>query len=270
MIYGPKNGMTFFVLGDTHFGYKQNFPGNDLRDDIIHQLNYLPGWPFPEKVGGVVEEPSFVVLCGDFVDGAEGASTRELNYYKYYKRRMRYPVYEVVGNHEAYIHDFFVKGYGSTSYSFEKNGVHFISLNYRDCESGSFFGDDELSFLTNDVKNIGKRSPVVILTHNRLDRIQNGERAVDILSDYRILLIASAHTHIPDVFKFQGISCISVGHCRNHPIDREYARLFYVVRIQADRIHAVPWRWDMKKWEEHEYYSGYSGKSIGLCLSEKI
>jgi len=244
--------LTFFAWADTHFGYDQRFGGEDLRGRIIEQMNDLPGWVYPAHVGGVVGAPEFVVLCGDAVDGAPGAGEEELACFRYFARRLRFRQVEVMGNHDTaspYTR-YFRERYGGLSHSFDSQGIHFICLNsrYDPAEKGRF-GDEELEFLDRDLRTAGQDSPVILFVHSRLDRTANGEDVLRALGGHRVLLIVGAHGHRPDVFQLEGIDCIDVGQCRDHPIDPEYGRSLSVVHVTEDRLTAVPWRWDLGEWE---------------------
>ena len=52
-----------------------------------------------------------------------------------------------------------------------------------------------------------------------------------------------------------GIACIDIGQCRDHPIDAPYGRNFYVVRIAGRSIAAHPWRWDLCDWERGQRWA---------------
>ena len=245
--------ITFFVLGDTHFGYEQNFPGNDLRSDIIDQMNNLPGWPYPKEIGGIVDKPCFVLFCGDMLDGLKKDEGKlEFLYYLYYSKRLMFPQYEVIGNHDLtpeFI-NYFLNKHGAKSYSFDIEGVHLISLNsVYDENEVAHFEEDDIDFLHRDLDGIEHELPVVLFTHSRLDRATNGGDILEILKANRVILIISAHLHKPDIFQLKGIPCIDIGHCRRHPTDPVYGNNFYVVNISGRNIFALPWRWDLKEWE---------------------
>jgi hypothetical protein len=244
--------LTFFAWADTHFGYEQRFLGDDLRGDIIDQMNDLPGWPYPEGLGGVVAEPDFVLHGGDMVDGDAPRAQQELDYYRQFLSRLRFPHHEVYGNHDI-TEEFtqhFLKAHGGTSYSFDCKGVHFVSLAgvFDEQEVGSFEPED-LEFLQADLAAPAEGTPVVVATHSRLDRTKNGEDVATILRPYRVILLIGAHIHKPGVSEVYGITNIDLGHCRNHPIDPEYGRSFYIIRIASGRLVALPWRWDLRDWE---------------------
>ena len=264
--------VTFFVWGDTHFGYQQGFGPDDLRWRIIRQMNQLEGWPYPEFLGGNVARPDFVVHCGDIVDGG-GSGDLEFRYFQYYMQRLKVRRYEVLGNHDraSEIRDYFLDRYGARSYAFACRGVHCVSLNmtYEKCATG-YVEPEDLDFLDRDFHQVGARTPVVLFLHSRLDRVGNGTDVLRLLRSRRTILVMSAHIHKPAVFDLEGIPCVDVGHCRNHPIDAEYGRNFYVVQIRRDALQAVPWRWDLPGWERGDRWADGPATAERFCLRTRF
>lgn len=244
--------LTFYLWGDTHFGYAQRFGQDDLRWDIVSQMNDLAGWPYPEEIGGCVETPSFVMHCGDMVDGDWESGEYELAAYRHFSSRLRIPHYETLGNHDTdkAFTSYFRGRYKGSSHSFDLSGVHFISLcgRYDAHEVGSV-PSAQMGFLERDIAALPADMPIVLFSHSRLDRLKNGRDVARMLSRRRTILVASAHLHRPAVFTAHGIPGLDIGHCRNHPIDPEWGRSFTVVRIKGGSLSAIPWRWDLKDWE---------------------
>ena len=249
--------LTFFAWGDTHFGYEQRFPGDDLRWNIIEQMHHLPGWPYPEHIGGSVAAPAFVVHCGDIVDAGEPAE-RKLRYYRYFTAKMEFPQHEVLGNHDTSpaATRYFVEEHGGTSYSFDRGGVHCVSLSgtYDEHEVGTIPAE-QLDFLERDLHGLRPDQPVILFTHSNLEYLTNGAEVLAILRTKRTILVTSAHKHRPRVFSLDGIACIDIGQCRDHPIDPPYGRNFYVVRIAGSTLSAHPWRWDFRDWERGQRWA---------------
>lgn len=266
--------VTFFAWGDMHFGYEQKFYADDLRGKIIRQMNELPGWPFPNKIGGIVSEPDFVAACGDMVDSEPEADEQyELDIYKYFSKKLKFKQYEVLGNHDTreLFSKYFLDKYHSKSYSFDLQGIHFISLNSDyDLHETGHISDADLQWLKNDLKQLGPLDKVVIFTHTRIDSLKNTSQLLKVLKKNNVILIVSAHKHKPEVFECENISCISIGHCRNHPIDPEYGRNFYVIRIQENRIVAVPWRWDIMSWEQGQRWNNSHKAACKFILDKTI
>jgi hypothetical protein len=95
----PINDVTFFVIGDPQI----NIPrwGTAGTEKTIEIMNAVPGKPFP--FGGVVAEPRGVLIAGDLVDDLSNDDNWTL-YKKLFdvhgKARLRFPVYEGLGNHD--------------------------------------------------------------------------------------------------------------------------------------------------------------------------
>lgn len=265
--------LTFYVWADTHYGYQQQMGDDDLRGRIIAQMNALPGWPYPETIGGVVDEAEFVVLLGDVVDGARGAGERELAYFRYSTQRLRFPQIEVMGNHDLdpVFTRYFRGRYGGLSHSFDRQGVHFVCLNSQyDVGEVGHFGQEELDLLRRDLEDTGREAPVILCVHSRLDRMTNGDEVLQILTGYNVILIASAHIHKPAVFRLNEIDCIDVGQCRDHPIDPPFGRMLYVVHVTDTRLTAVPWRWDHRDWERGLRWADPEGAVKRFTLDKEL
>ena len=248
--------LTFFVWADTHFGYEQTLGSQDLRWRVIEQMKHLAGWPYPPSVGGVVGKPDFVVHCGDMVDG-NAESEREMQFFSYFMDRLPFERFEVLGNHDAApcIQKYFVERYGATSHAFVRGGTRFVSLNTSyDDASGIRVPESDLAILTEAARQESEL-PIVLFVHVRLDRIENRSDVVAALRGRPVILVMGAHVHKPAVFKLDGMDCVDVGQCRNHPIDPEYGRNFYVVRIKDGELAAVPWRWDLEDWERGDRWA---------------
>lgn len=245
--------ITFFAWGDTHFGYEPKSFDEDLRGDIIRQFNGLPGWPLPPCFQGNVAEPDFVVLCGDSVDGEEGDAEREFSYFRYFLNKLKFPHYEVIGNHDETepFMNYYLDKYGSRSYSFDCKGVHFISLSteYDEAEQG-MVPAVELDWLKKNLAKIKPSQKIVLFMHTAISALKNPSQLIEVLDGSNIVLAVNAHLHKTSVSVYKNINCLSIGHCRNHPIDAEADRNFYVVTITENRIIALPWRWDLNEWED--------------------
>lgn len=249
--------LTFFVIGDTRFGYNQKFIGDDCRGEIISQINDLPGWIFPDRIGGVVDRPSFVYHCGNLISGH---GTTDLHYYRYFAEFLKYPLYEGYGNKDSPCIDYFVQKYGSTSYSFVCDGIHFISLDSWH-KNKKRFAQSVIEFLDRDLSNSRAENPIIVFSYNRVDDTENGEKILNCLADQKVLLMISCDEHVPNilhreiVYRIRDIPCIQVGHAHFHPTEPEYSRNFHVIRIQDGKLISLPWRWDLKNWENGQNWT---------------
>jgi len=94
-----KDSFTFFVIGDPQV----NIPrwGTEGTEKTIDIMNGLPGESFP--FGGKLDRPRGVLILGDLVDDLHNRRNWA-RYEKLFavdgKARLKFPVYECVGNHD--------------------------------------------------------------------------------------------------------------------------------------------------------------------------
>ena len=129
------------------------------------------------------------------------------------------PWYNVIGNHDmnydakadSLSDETYEKNFGPANYSFNYGNAHFIILDdiiYPDPRDGkSYWGGfrkDQLDFVENDLKFVGKDKLIVLAFHIPLFigegespfRREDRQRLFDILKDYPNTLSMSAHTHL--------------------------------------------------------------------------
>ncbi len=271
-----SSDLTFFVWSDTHLGYEQGFVNTDIRSDAANQMNALPGWPYPETIGGFVEKPEFILHCGDIVDGEKKpAGDIKFAYFRRLTELLKFPQYEVLGNQEMtgnnpQFMEYFLKKYGARSYNFSSQNISFIVLagEYDENEQ-EYIPPEESAFLEKALNKAGTKTPIVLFQHSPLDSIRNKEDVLTILKKHNVILSMAGHKHRPAVFEIEGIRCVTAGHCRNHPADPVYGRNFYVVHISEETIKAVPWRWDIRDWERGQGWSRPDDTAKQLTLNAK-
>lgn len=205
----PKVDVAFFVVGDTHYLAAKDDPQKlDPRSGptnarLVDHLNRLPGTAIPEKAGGgAVLMPRGVIHVGDLIDSGDKNAEPFL---KMQQRewdafaedygltgkdgRLKYPVFEVHGNHDTPQGDgLAVKkiiernkkrpGLASVSknglhYSWDWGPVHFVNLgivvgSVKDvARKRRYNALDSLDFLIADLKEkVGTSGRPVILTHH--------------------------------------------------------------------------------------------------------
>jgi len=265
MKHSETDALTFFVWADTHFGYQQGFGAGDIRLQALDQMNRLAGWPYPREVGGCVEEPSFIIVCGDFVDGGSDGD-RNLAYYQNAMRQTALPSYEAIGNHDIQyqnVVDTITRKHGNVHYSFDCQGVHFVALcqTFDEGEQVEALDAEQLGWLEDDLTSVDDGTRVVLFAHDALDKLPNADAVGQVLRQANVVLTLSGHTHGKDlrsrcVHDWDGITMASTGHVRNHPIDMIYGRVFLVVRIAEAEITVAPWRWDLQEWASHQEDGG--------------
>ncbi|MBU4199000.1 MAG: metallophosphoesterase [Verrucomicrobia bacterium] len=252
-----NNALTFFVWADMHFGYNQQFGERDLRWQAIRQMNKLAGWPYPKGIGGCVETPSLILVCGDFIDGGSDGE-RNFAYYQNSLRQTDLPSYEAMGNHDIQYQnaiDYFNNRYGNLYYSFNHQGVHFVALcqTFDQAENVEALNGKQIEWLAKDLAALKEKTPVVIFAHDDPDRLPNAKDLYAVISKSNVILTFSGHYHGQNsrescAHTWHGIKVVTTGHVRNHPIDRIFGRYFLVVRIMKEEILVAPWRWDLEEW----------------------
>lgn len=197
---------TFVVASDLHYTLHDSL--NQNSKSVADSINaYAAGVAtFPESVGGkVVEEPKFIALDGDMVDGYDSTAVMKRQFALFRadwglqgEKRVHYPVYPGLGNHdqlglksvdERSVIDSMkrqnasrsgllsVSG-DSLSYSWNRHGVHFAQVNL----FGGYDKDrvpvnqvlpprNSLEFLVQDLETnvAGSKMPVVIFQHYGID-----------------------------------------------------------------------------------------------------
>lgn len=117
--------VAFFVVGDTHYLARQEQPremserSQAINRRLVETLNRLPGTDLPETLGGgTVTSPRGVIHVGDIIDTGDktGNGPRQMQetelaaYIADYglngrDGRLRFPVFEVHGNHDSPLGD---------------------------------------------------------------------------------------------------------------------------------------------------------------------
>jgi len=273
-IQNKKAELTFFVWSDTHFGYKYSFGANDCRGRTLQQMNQLPGWPYPAEIGGCVATPAFILHCGDFVDHGDMPGDVALAYYLHCLNQTRMKSFETLGNHELPFQcalDYFVKKHGDKYYSFDQDGVHFVSL-YTDfdpkTEKVFAIDGEELKWLKQDLEKAGSDKPVVLFSHSRLDQLPNASDLDGVIANYNVILMLAGHHHAGGRLTWNGKTGVVIGHCRDHPSDAIYGRKFLVVRITNKDVAVVPWRWDLQEWAHCQGWQEEEAEHFILPISK--
>ncbi len=256
---------SFFLVGDTHYLADKQNP-QKLTDAsarttarLIDQLNRLSGTDIPQAAGGgTVLAPMGVIHAGDLIDSGDKnggvypqmQQTEWAAYAADYglsgrDGRLRYPVYEVHGNHDGPSGNGLVVqkiiernksrpavanvSANGLHYSWDWGGVHFVNLGIvvgavKDVPRKRRYNPlDSLEFLVADLaRHVGNSKRPVILTHHvdvarystppEPGQSANGREwdPADVhayhetLAPYKVLAILYGHTHVRNVFKWDG------------------------------------------------------------------
>lgn len=242
--------ITFFIIGDTHYGRTQLKDNEATNKRVIDEMNSAPATFFyPKSLGGKkINTPRAVLVAGDLCDhgledqwsGVDGNDGFVSDYGLTGDCRLKYPVYEGFGNHDYELNgkDHYSKDQvrirnksrpGITNlsengfhYSWDWDNVHFINLNLYPGPKGDRWAEAEgsIDFLKEDlVAKVGASGrPVVIYHHFGLD--DRGQRWWDprdrdiyyeTIKDYNVIGIFHGHTHKSMVYQWRGIDVYDVG-----------------------------------------------------------
>ena len=210
---GTGKSVSFFFVTDTHYLANKQEPGSmdpasaTVCRRLVETLNGLQGQAIPEHAGsGRLDSIAGVIHGGDLVDSADKRggvypqmhATEFAAFESDYGLKgddglLKYPVYEVYGNHDGPHGDTLViegikrrnrqrKGLARVSpnglhYSWDWGQVHFINLGIVVGQSGAglqrrrYAPMDSLEFLRDDLRALrGSDQPIVITQHIDLAR----------------------------------------------------------------------------------------------------
>ncbi|NQT84137.1 hypothetical protein HQ563_14010 [bacterium] len=241
--------LTFFGWSDQHI--QTNGDGRHLLP-AIEGMNSLPGVKYPASVGGKVAEPAFVFGCGDITEWPTTAAKR--TYEELITKRLKFRSYDIVGNHDEggkvpseTMKSWIIARHGALTYTFDKGGVHFIALFSKYDESlnspAQPITKEALDFVRRDLAKVPKNMPVVVAAHLCFDAMTNRAEVVKAFGDANVILVLGGHYHKSKVDKYVGVNFVQLpSPAPNSPNE------FTVIRITSDRLVAIPYDYEKKKW----------------------
>ena len=249
LAFADENVLTFFGWSDQHV--KVDGDGSHLLG-AIDAMNKLPGRAYPAQISGKVDEPNFVMGLGDISEWPSAAARD--TYEGLITKRLRFRTFDVAGNHDSgglspspAIHDWLIKRHGALSYTFDKKGVHFVALYSKYDESlnnpAQPIAQDALEYLRKDLAKVSAGTPVVVATHLCFDAITNRDEFVDAFGNANVILVLGGHYHKATVTRYKGVNFVQLP----SPAP-DSAPEFTVIRIEADRLVAVPFDYEKGQW----------------------
>ncbi len=214
---------TFVHLTDFHIGDIRGFKEN-VRETI--------GWKAAKKC---VEEinllhPDFAVITGDVVFGQLYPFEYSVEYPEFYRILQTFdvPTFLCPGNHDGYVQTFqdgftlWQKYFGPLYYSFDYGKSHFVMANSYDWpwisrfgisylvfNWGGYIGEEQMSWIENDLKESDAEMKIIALHHNPLwdtrndSLLHNGyvgrEKLLSLIGEYGVDAILDGHVHYDDV-----------------------------------------------------------------------
>lgn len=257
--------LTFFGWSDTHI--PTDGDGRRLLP-AIDAMNRLPGKAYPKNIGGIVDTPAFVFHCGDITEWPTHQAKK--TYEDLITKRLRYPSYEILGNHDEagadgvapappIMKEWFKRRYGDLSYTFDQGGVHFVCpFSQYDESLGSPSQDltaEALDFIKKNLRrhyspnlvpekwaSVPKGTPIVVATHLCYDAMTNRDAFVDALAGANVIMALGGHYHKAKVTPYRGINFVQL------PSTKSAWPEVTAIRITSDRLTAIPYDYSKNKW----------------------
>jgi 3',5'-cyclic AMP phosphodiesterase CpdA len=193
-----KKGDFFFVqLSDSHWGF--NGPPNPDSAVTLEKA--------VATVNSLDQQPDFVVFTGDLTHTTDDAAERRKRLAQVRdivgKLKVK-TVHFMPGEHDASLDrgEAFQEFFGNMHYTFDHKGVHFIVLD-NVSDPAATIGDDQLAWLSADLKKRDRESPIVVLTHRPLFDLapdwdwatRDGAKAIDALMPHEYVTVFYGHIH---------------------------------------------------------------------------
>jgi 3',5'-cyclic AMP phosphodiesterase CpdA len=192
------NEFYFAQLSDTHWG----FTGPEANPDAAGTL--------PKAVAAVNElkvQPDFIVFTGDLTHTTEDPKERRRRLGEFKEIVGQLKVKDVrfmPGEHDGSLDrsKAFQEFFGSTHYTFDHKGVHFIVLDNVSDPRGRI-GDEQLEWLDADLKKQKANAKIVVFTHRPLFDLYpqwdwataDGSQATNILMQRANVTVFYGHIH---------------------------------------------------------------------------
>ncbi len=271
--------LTFFGWSDTHIpvhgDWSKLWPAVDA-------MNSLPGKAYPKNIGGVVDTPAFVFNCGDITEWPTHQAKK--SYEDMITKRLKYPSYEILGNHDEagaggvvgtppIMKEWFKRRYGDLSYTFDQGGIHFVcpfsaydeslgnpaqkitteAIDFIKKNLHRYYSPD---FVPEKLASLPETKPVVVALHLCLDAMTNRDVLVDALGDAKVIMVLGGHYHKAAVRSYRGINFVQLP-----SVNSDWTEVT-VIRVTPDRIVAIPFDYSKGRWVED------SGKILDTKISE--
>lgn len=274
----PSKPLTFFGWSDTHIPVDGD--GSKLLP-AIDAMNRLPGKAYPKDIGGIVDTPAFVFNCGDITEWPTHQAKK--TYEDLITKRLRYPSYEILGNHDEagadgvapappIMKEWFKRRYGDLNYTFDKGGVHFVCpFSQYDESLGSPAQDitaEALDFIKKNLHrnyspdlvpekwaSVPQGRPTVVATHLCFDAMTNRDAFVDALAGANVIMVLGGHYHKAKVTPYRGINFVQL------PSVKSVWTEVTVIRITSNRLTAIPYDYSKAQWADNR------GKILDVKIS---
>ncbi len=187
----------FLQLSDTHWGF-EGPPNPDAKGTLKKAI---------ASVNGLEYQPDFVVFTGDLTHTTDNPVERRKRMSEFRDIVSELKVKTVrfmPGEHDASLDNgkAFGEFFGSTRYTFDHKGVHFIVVD-NVSDPRAMIGDEQLAWLAADLKRQKTEAPIVVFTHRPLFDLvpqwdwatRDGAKAIELLMPYKNVTVFYGHIH---------------------------------------------------------------------------
>ncbi|HTE20609.1 MAG TPA: metallophosphoesterase, partial [Armatimonadota bacterium] len=170
--------------------------------EVVAQIKGLTDPIELRPYGVTVPAPSFALSTGDNTEF--GGLDRVWEQYLGLWQDAPFPVFHVLGNHDntwAAQRHRIRELHGSTYYSFNRHGCHFIGWDSATPQDPRpSFGEEGLEWLRADLKGVDPATPVFLFLHHPLNSTEfassyERDRLLDLLRPYNLALLLVGHGH---------------------------------------------------------------------------
>ena len=196
--FAAEDEFFFIQLSDTHWGFA-NPPVNPDSTGTLKKA--------VEAVNNLKIQPDFIMFTGDLThvtDDDKDRRKRLSGFRDIIKELKVKKVRFMPGEHDAGLDEgeAFKEFFGITHYAFDHKGVHFIVLD-NVSDPGSTIGEEQLQWLSADLKKQKKDSRIVVFTHRPLFDLypdwdwytRDGAKAIEMLMPYSNVTVFYGHIH---------------------------------------------------------------------------
>ena len=203
------NDFFFVQLSDTHWG----FTGDKINPESMNTLKRAIA-----AVNALEHQPDFIVFTGDLTHITEDEAERRKRLSQVKEMVSALKVKDVrfmPGEHDGSLDQSkaFQEFFGKTHYTFDHKGVHFIAVDNVSDPHGAV-GDEQLKWIEQDLKQLDRKQPVVVLTHRPLFGLapawdwdtKDGQKVIELLLPFKSATVFYGHIHQEHHFKTEHIA----------------------------------------------------------------
>jgi len=204
-----KDDFFFVQLSDTHWG----FSGPAVNPDSSGTLRKAV-----EAVNSLKTQPDFIMFTGDLTHVTDDDKDRRkrLSEFRDIISKLKVKNMKFMpGEHDAGLDEgeAFKEFFGKTHYIFDHKGIHFIVLD-NVSDPTSSIGEEQLQWLSTDLKQLDKGLRIVVFTHRPLFDLypdwdwhtRDGAKVIELLMPYSNVTVFYGHIHQEHHQKTGGIS----------------------------------------------------------------